>query len=423
MAEGSHAGMTQVGAPQPATGDDVRAIARLCSLDAFRGIVIAVMVFVNYLAGVRDIPAWAKHAPDDADAYTFVDVVFPAFLFIVGVAIPLALSKRLARGDSMRQLVTRIFARSASLIFVGVIMVNQSAYSAAASGMSKNLWFLMAMLAIIVLWSAYPGGRNDGRRKWDIALRIAAGVTLAALLFVFRGKNAAGDIVWLQTSWWGILGLIGWAYLVSSLAYLACRGNSAALMGVLGLMLALYIGGRHGALDWLGPAREVINVGQIFGSIAASVMIGMIVGNRFVAAPSHSHWRANARFMLVFGIALYIAGTLLRPLHGINKIAATESYALVTGGICCLCFLAVFLVMDVWNARRWAAPLIPVGENALLAYVLPGVVGNFFGVLGLQKILWPYDAGLPGALNAAALTLVICAITWALTRAGLRFKL
>ena len=56
---------------------------RILSIDAFRGITILVMIFVNELAGIHDIPEWMKHMPADADAMSFVDVVFPAFLFIV----------------------------------------------------------------------------------------------------------------------------------------------------------------------------------------------------------------------------------------------------------------------------------------------------------------------------------------------------
>ena len=55
---------------------------RILSIDTFRGITILIMVFVNELAGIRDIPQWMKHMPADADAMTFVDVVFPAFLLI-----------------------------------------------------------------------------------------------------------------------------------------------------------------------------------------------------------------------------------------------------------------------------------------------------------------------------------------------------
>src|SRR5664279_1630166 len=118
--------------PVPRSG----ALARLASLDAFRALVILTMTFVNYLAGISNIPAWAKHMPSDADGYTFVDLVFPGFLFIVGVAIPLALHKRMARGESPLSLLQRVVARSASLLFVGVIMVNSSYFSADASGVS-----------------------------------------------------------------------------------------------------------------------------------------------------------------------------------------------------------------------------------------------------------------------------------------------
>ncbi len=77
---------------------------RILSVDALRGITILVMIFVNELAGVSGIPQWMKHMPADADAMTFVDVVFPAFLFIVGMSIPFALNNRLSKGDSLFQL-------------------------------------------------------------------------------------------------------------------------------------------------------------------------------------------------------------------------------------------------------------------------------------------------------------------------------
>src|ERR1039457_1066660 len=237
------------------------ALARLASLDAFRGLVILAMTFVNYLAGVKSIPAWAKHMPENQDGYTFVDVVFPGFLFIVGVAIPLALHKRMARGESLLSLLQRVLVRSASLLFVGVIMVNSGSFSATASGVSKSLWFLLAMLAVVVLWTIYPADAPQPRKRLFLGLRIFAGLVLAGLLIVFRGKNSAKEIVWLQHSWWGILGLIGWAYLVCCLAFLVFRGSSVALMGVLGFLIALHIGDKYGVLDWLGAVHNFVNVG------------------------------------------------------------------------------------------------------------------------------------------------------------------
>ncbi|HTN08206.1 DUF5009 domain-containing protein, partial [Agriterribacter sp.] len=97
---------------------------RILSIDAFRGITILVMVFVNELAGIRDIPQWMKHVPADADAMTFVDVVFPAFLFIVGMSLPFAINNRVKKGDSFLQLQWHIVWRTLGLLVLGVFMVN-----------------------------------------------------------------------------------------------------------------------------------------------------------------------------------------------------------------------------------------------------------------------------------------------------------
>src|SRR6476469_2935951 len=97
---------------------------RILSIDALRGITILVMVFVNELAGVRDISPWMKHMPADTDAMSFVDVVFPGFLFIVGMAIPFAINSRLAKGESFPQLQQHILFRTLGLLVLGVFMVN-----------------------------------------------------------------------------------------------------------------------------------------------------------------------------------------------------------------------------------------------------------------------------------------------------------
>lgn len=411
------------GGPRATVGQSPGQPARLESLDAFRGLVIVTMTLVNYLAGVKGLPAWMYHVPPDQEGYTIVDLVFPGFLFIVGVAIPLALHRRLTRGDSVLTLLGHVFVRSAALLFIGVIMVNKGLFSAEASGVSKDVWFLLAMLCVAALWNAYPTSVTTTRRQFHLGLRIAAGIVLAVLLVIFRGKNAAGETVWLQHSWWGILGLIGWAYLVSCVAFLIFRGHPLAMLGTLGLMIAVYTGGRHGALDWLGPVKSFVNVGPVFGTTAANVMMGILVGGTFIGAGALGSHGARIRFLLLFAAGLYVAGELFRPLHGINKNAATESYALVSGAWCVLGFLGVYVLMDVLNIRRWAAWLQPVGRNALLAFILPGIVGNLLGVLGWPKVLWQYGSGWPGALNAVVLTGLIVLLTWAATRVGVRLKL
>ncbi|HNM46837.1 MAG TPA: DUF5009 domain-containing protein, partial [Candidatus Sumerlaeota bacterium] len=73
---------------------------RIASIDAFRGFVITAMVFVNSVAEKKGIPGWMEHVPQGVEGMTFADVVFPAFLFIVGMVIPVAYERRRERGDS-----------------------------------------------------------------------------------------------------------------------------------------------------------------------------------------------------------------------------------------------------------------------------------------------------------------------------------
>jgi len=403
-----------------AEGSQLRRPGRLASLDVFRGFVILSMVFVNYLPGMPGIPGWLLHAPADFDGFTPTDVVFPGFLFIVGVAIPLAAEKRLREGFSRWRVFRHALIRSAALIFLGVIMVNSSRYSSAA-WLSQPLWYLLVYVCVIVLWMRMPEG--PGRWRWIV--KGTAALVLAGLLLLFRADGADGSSVWLTTSWWGILGIIGWAYLTCVAAYLACRGNSTVLMGILGLMIALFIGDRHGVLSFLGPVRDWLNVGQLLGSHPAIVTAGMIVGLQIPRPGKSDEGTWSLGGLTGFGVALLAGGILLRPLHGISKIGGTDSYALVTAGICCLFFLVFFGVIDHGGLRSGWGLLKVAGTNPLLAYLLPDVLGNLMELTGTWGWFWPLwsQGGLPGLLNALGMTLVVLALTWYLTRRGVVIRL
>ncbi|MES2163397.1 MAG: DUF5009 domain-containing protein [Pseudomonadota bacterium] len=130
--------------------------ARILAIDAFRGITILVMIFVNTLAGVRGMPAWMEHAAADADTMTFPDVVFPAFLFIVGMSIPFAMAQRQAAGDTAVQRWRHVLARAAGLLVLGVFMVNaEDGYNEAAMGMSIHLWSLLSYGCAMLVWTVY----------------------------------------------------------------------------------------------------------------------------------------------------------------------------------------------------------------------------------------------------------------------------
>ncbi|SFU68870.1 DUF5009 domain-containing protein [Pseudoduganella namucuonensis] len=390
---------------------------RLASLDAFRGFVILAMIWVNYIAGMPGIPHWLEHAGPKTDGVTLPDLVFPAFLLIVGMAIPLALHKECGRFGAA--LLGRLLWRAGSLMVAGVVLANAYRYDAATALLPRAVYFLLFYVAMILLW------RQGGSRR-SPAFWLGAAL-MVFLLAAFRGEiNAEFSAVHLQHTWWGILGMIGWAYLLCSLLYLATRGDGAALTGCLALLVALYMGGTAGALPLPGALMAFVNVPQVLGSTAANVMAGAVVGRLFLRdgdGQPVAHGR-RIRFMAWFALALFAAGLLLRPYHGINKIHATAAYTLVCAGLVLALFLLFYVLIDVLGWGAWSAMLMPAGANALFAYIAPDLWEQLAAALRLPRFWWPYLAsgGVPGLLNAAAMTLAMMGLTALANRAGLKLK-
>jgi heparan-alpha-glucosaminide N-acetyltransferase len=415
-----------------ATDVQVKKPARLACLDAFRGLDILIMIFVNYVAGMHLSPAWLQHVGNGIDGYTITDVVFPGFLFIVGVAIPLALHKRMMSGESRWKLAKHVLSRTFALLFLGVLTVNERSYDAAATGMSQALWYFLAFVAVIVFWNIYPKTEDAKKRRLYKGMRLAAAALLLVLLFLFRETTHAGAITTIQTSWWGILGLIGWSYMGCSFVYLVTRGDRTALLGAMGFMIALYIGARHGALDFLGPAiNGFVSLDSVFGTHSAIVTAGMLAGTLFVPGRDIPEPGRRMKFMACLGLGTLVAGYVLRPLHGISKNQATESYALVTSGLCCLVLLGCYFLMDVKGIKKWANFLLPIGVNPLLAYIMPDIVHSLSEMISsvvrwdVGKLLWPFReaGGWPGHVNAIVMTLVILLIVRVMTKAKVVLKL
>src|SRR5438874_807757 len=190
--------------------------ARVTSIDATRGLVMAAMIFVNDIAGVSEaiVPRWMRHFPSDGNGMTFVDLVFPAFLFVAGMSVPLALGPRLAR-ESVGTVLLHVVGRTLSLLLLGVLMVNESP-DAVAMG---------------------------GRPAVTTVVRLLGFAGLVALAFGFRGKDGERIVTLspfsVRTEWWGILGLIGWAYLVASIVYVLFRGRPTPTLGCTALLYCL----------------------------------------------------------------------------------------------------------------------------------------------------------------------------------------
>ena len=115
---------------------------RVISIDIFRGLTMAVMIFVNELSDVRGLPWWTYHAPARVDVMTYVDMVFPFFLFAVGMSLPLSVAQRLKRNSSLSSLLAHVAVRVLGLIVLGEILANAEKADPARMGMSGSTWAL-----------------------------------------------------------------------------------------------------------------------------------------------------------------------------------------------------------------------------------------------------------------------------------------
>lgn len=375
-----------------------------------------VMIFVNDLADVHGLPWWTYHMLPRVNGMTYVDVVFPAFLFILGMAIPLAVRKRLKAGDSMPRLWGHILLRTFSLVVLGLVLANVGKVDAKLTGIHSGPWGTLALVGAILLWNVYPA--DGGRQRLYRTLKYAGLILLAAMFVIFRRTAGDGHVAWLDFGYWEILGLIARAYLAACLLYIPLRRKPWAPMALLAGLTALNVASR---LGWVGFLRHIPYAIWPFdaGELPSVAIAGVVASTIFLDSSLARSFKAKALWALGYAAILLGAGWLLLP-FGVSKNAATPSWCLFCSGISVLLFLALYWLADVRRITGWAAILKPAGSNTLLTYLLPDLFYFAFGG-AVTPFLW--NSGWPGAVRSVIFTFAILGVSGLLTKLRLRMQL
>jgi len=389
--------------------------ARVASIDIFRGLTMVVMVFVNQLGEMKGMPWWTVHMPANINAMTYVDMVFPFFLFIVGMSLPLAIQHRLSKGDSELGLWAHVAIRSVGLMVLGLILANREKVDAQLTHMAQNIWTLLALLGAILFWISYP----DSLRYKNLfrAVKISGLVLLVAMLAIFRRLTAEGHVAWIDTSYWEILGIIGWTYLSVCILYIPTRRWKWMQVT---WFIALSVMNIFSAAHWI-TFTKLPNYIWPFKSGAGQsiVMSGLLTSLLFLTDTFTASRRLKTIWALGFAAALFVAGWLVTP-FGISKVRATPTWCMVCSAAAICTFLVLYWVCDVQKRVRWALPAKPAGSNTLLTYLLPPLCGAVFG---REVLIARWDHGWPGACQTVAFTAGILAISAVLTRLKVRMHL
>ncbi len=422
----------------------------MASLDALRGLTILLMIFVNDLGHAA--PSWLHHIePSTADGMTVADIVFPAFLFIVGVSVPLAFERRQKEGASQLELLGHIVTRTLGLLAMGLVQLNGEHDQA----LRLSMWEMLAFLCLIFAWSDVP--REQGLRRTGLLVFKSIGIVgLLVLLAVFRRKPVAVDFpiwghvdrwVWFQTEWWGILGLIGWAYLTTAILWLVLKKRREWLMGAMALLMLMHLVMRRGGLftrldhkPWLGflapvfkglshavaQVDQYVSLGDACGSLAAISMAGCLLGTILRRDSDIVTPRDRIRWALTFSVGLFLAGLATDTFEGINKNAATPAWCFLSAALTCFAWVVLFRIVDVAGFRGWTILVRPAGTNPLLAYFLHPIVVELIVVAGLgNRLLFYLNASNPYVVVAGSLgmALFVCLLTGILGKLGLKTRL
>lgn len=326
---------------------------------AFRGLDGgAVSRFLGYQLGHAD---WA--------GFTFYDLIFPLFLFVLGAAVPLSLDRILER-EGRPAAFRRVWVRGVLMFALGVL---------------------------------YYGGLSKG---WDqirwvgVLQRLAIAYVAASLLHLYcRPRTIVLITVALLAGYWALLTLVP---VPGGVAGDYTRGHNLA-----NWIDAHWLPGKvwYGDYDPEGLLSTLPAI--------ASGLIGLFAG-RWLQAPVNA--TAKLRGLCLAGVVLLVVGYAWGLQIPLIKRIWTSSYALVGGGWSLLLLAAFYWLIDVRRVTRWATPFVWIGSNALLIYLVSHVVdfravsGYFVGgpVAAALDSLWPGLAGLALALTSIALCTALC---------------
>jgi predicted acyltransferase len=337
------------------------------ALDAFRGLTMAFMVLVNDAGGS---PSYAplKHA--EWNGWTPTDVVFPSFVWIVGVAMTLSLGKRLAAGVSRTALFAQAFRRALILYVLGLIVYAAPAFNPS----TQRLLGVLQRIAICYLAAAaiYLTTKLRGQVAWVIGL-------LASY--------------WLLMAFYPVPGF--------GPGDLSVEGNFAHYIDRIVLGAHNY----HSTKTW-DPEGIVSTLPAI-----ATALFGILCGQLLSLKEELAR---KIVWMLGIGAGLMAAGYVCNIWLPINKKLWTDSFSLFMAGLD-FAMLAVFLwVVDVLGHRRFVKPFVIMGLNPIVVYMISELLDEALGLSGLHhKIYNAVFVRIASPVNASLL--------WALAYTGLMF--
>jgi predicted acyltransferase len=314
------------------------AATRLRSLDVFRGMTVAGMILVNNPGSWSAIYSPLEHA--EWHGWTPTDLVFPFFLFIVGVSITLALSRRAETAGSKRDLYWKILRRSLIIFGLGLFLAGFPSFDLS----TIRIPGVLQRIAVCYLFTSVIFLNTGWRKQLYIAAALLLGYWALMTLVPVPGFGA------------GVLG--------------SKEGNLAAYVD------RAVFGGHVWRQAKVYDPEGLLSTLPAIATTLAGVLTGHLLRSRRGA-----HEKVSAMF--VAGVACVVAGWAWNYWFPVNKPLWTSSYVLFTAGMALQLLAVCYWVIDIKGYTRWTLPFVVFGTNALAVFFLTGLCPRLFNMIKL----------------------------------------
>jgi len=315
---------------------------RLVSLDAFRGITIAAMILVNNPGTWNAVYKPLQHA--HWNGWTPTDLIFPFFLFIVGIAIVFAFSKRLTLGQTKKDLYLKIIRRTLILFGLGLFL------------------------------NGFPFFNLSTIRIPGVLQRIAITYFFASIIYL----NFDIKVIYYIT--FGILAVY-WIIMKT----IPVPGYGAGVLEPVG-NLCWYIDSHiFRGHTWAGAPAPGFDPEGLLSTLPAisSVLFGILTGN-YIKRKINEYEKVSSLF--VWGFFAVIGGYIVSIWFPINKNLWTSSYVLLTTGMALIFLATCYWLIDIKGYKKWSVPFLIYGSNAITVYTLSGIIARMLIFLFKVKL-------------------------------------
>ena len=376
------------------------------------------MLWVNDFWTLSSIPKWLKHAVSGEDYLGFSDLIFPWFLFAIGLSIPFAFESRLLKGENNVTIGKHILLRTIALLVMGLFHMNMEMYNHQLSFISKPIFVISSTLAFFMIWNDYSS--LSGKNNFFYKLLPFLGVTvLIIMFFIYRGQDYDGNAIGFSIHWWGILGLIGWVYNITAWTYFVFKKSIVALSIAFFISMILnfmdnsdisYAIFSWQKADWI-PGSGGLQALSFGGIITSLCLI---------------RYKSDVRILygvLSFaGLLSLLSGLFLRKYFIISKIAGTPSWILISMSTAIFLFIFLHWVVDLKKQLRWYEPISIAGTATLTCYLIPYFYYSVRTLTGFQLPIL-LTTGIIGLFKSMLYSFLIIILARIVSKSFIRLKI